>query len=703
MKTYLWHSLILLGIILLLIEWKFGLAILNVFQGNWWLVPCSDAVPGILSWDYFREEVWHYPLGKIEGYNYPLTTNIALTDGIPLMAVVFKLLHPFFDGEAYYYFGVWFAISFLLQAFFGYRLLSVFLPKRAWLVLLGTIFFLLSPVFLHRFAHHGLAIHWMILASFYYYFQTNFSAAKRLGAQTILIALMAWTHPYAAMMALLLGGATLLKISWQERVIPLWQLLAVGIAWIGMTLGLWEVMGYFSVGEQQLKNSNFGLYSANANALFNSFDKTSILPALPIAKDGQYEGFAFLGVGVLLLLLASLIFFPFVKRKTSKWRLRKAYLPLLLVIFLATLFSFSAQWTFGETVFAKMDYPDFLARRFRASGRFIWLLHYASILGIIVCFARLNLRNEIKIGVFLIAIGIQFYDIQPLVQRGYVQYEHPNHSFHKNTWQPLLNTVERIWTYPLHAESYLDNCDYGKLVNIAQSQQIPISAGRVIYFNWKEWENSRTYIEQQLASNIPDEQQAAFITSFEQYEAFRPLVEANELQAFLVESYLVFLPTSLYQNNEQFKDWQPINKELNEGLNSSITAFVEQYPKATLLFSVKDDARTNLGSEFIEWMRTKGSNIQTLPYRGSYAAIMRYHQIVDEQISENETVNVELSRLKVTSAGHNSENFSSITVDDKEYSPNKRGVNIVVMEQDSVVRVVNFDTYRSAYFGSEAF
>ncbi|MEM8528714.1 MAG: DUF6311 domain-containing protein, partial [Bacteroidota bacterium] len=378
----------LLGCILLMIHFKFGLEIFNVFESNWALIPCSDSVPGILSWEYFREQPWTYPLGQVQSYNHPMTSNIGLTDGIPIMAILFKLLHPLFGGEAYYYFGVWFILSFVLQAFFAYKLLSIFLPKRYWLLAFATLFFLLSPAFLHRFGHHALTVHWTLLASFWLYFHPNLSTIKRLFAQIGLTALMAWTHPYPTLMMLGMTGALLLKEGWVKRQLKWWQTPTIFLGSLTMVMGLWEVMGYFSLGENSLKNTDFGFYSANLNALFNSMGKTALVPALPLAKEGQYEGFAYLGTGLLGVFALLLLLRLLIKKRVPFPKYKAIYWPLLLVVLLATLFALSNAWTVGETTFAKMAYPSIISRRFRSSGRFIWFLHYLTTLSILVIFLK---------------------------------------------------------------------------------------------------------------------------------------------------------------------------------------------------------------------------------------------------------------------------------------------------------------------------
>lgn len=687
----------LLACILLMIHFKFGLEIFNVFEGNWGLVPCSDSVPGILSWEYFREQAWMYPLGQVQGYNYPMTSNIGLTDGIPIMAILFKLLHPLFGGEAYYYYGIWFGLSFLLQAFFAYKLLSIFLPKRYWLIAFATLFFLFSPPFLHRFGHHALTVHWTILASFWLYFHPSMSTTKKLFAQIGLTVLMTWTHPYPAVMMLGMTGALLLQEGWVKRQLKWWQTPAIFLGTIAVLIGLWEVMGYFSLGENSLKNTDFGFYSANLNALFNSMDKTVLLPALPLAKEGQYEGFAFLGTGVLGILGIVLLIRFGAKKRMIFPKYKATYWPLLLVVLLATLFSLSHVWTIGEITFAKMDYPSILAHRFRSSGRFIWFLHYLTLLSILVVFLKSRLNSYFKWVILLFALGIQIYDNSPFFERKYINHNGNNYSYKKDLWHPIIEHADRIWTYPPHGEAYRQDCDFGKLVNIAKTFQKPISTGRSAYYNMTEMSESRAYLHEQLANNIEEERDAVFITTFDHYEQFQPLIEQNIVQAFVLEQYLVFMPTDLYRKHKNLKNLSPITNELKNCPPIFIKDFLEKRSDATIILAVKDDAKTALSGEFKDWMKAKGSNIRELPFRGGYAAILRKNLLATENIATTDTAQVSLGKIQVQSAGRAGGNFSSIRVNGKEYSPNLRGINIVVLKKDTIREVINFDTYRSSY------
>ncbi|MEM8528357.1 MAG: hypothetical protein AAGG68_27185, partial [Bacteroidota bacterium] len=302
-----------------------------------------------------------------------------------------------------------------------------------------------------------------------------------------------------------------------------------------------------------------------------------------------------------------------------------------------------------------------------------------------------------KWSVLLIALGVQIYDTSPFFKRRYINHKGNNYSYKKELWHPVVSAADRIWTYPPHGESYRQDCDYGKLVNIAKSFQKPISTGRSAYFNVKEMADSRAYLHEQLATGIPKERGSIFITTFKHYELFQPLIEQNLVHAFVFEQYLVFVPLELYRNSKDIMNLSKITDELKASLPISVKDFITEREDATIILSVKDDAKTALSSEFRNWMQEKDSKIRELPFRGGYAAILRKNLLATEDITAVDTAQVSLGKIQVQSAGRAGGNFSSIKVNGKEYSPNLRGFNIVVVKKDTVREAINFDTYRSSY------
>ena len=104
-----------------------------------------------------------------------------------------------------------------------------------------------------------------------------------------------------------------------------------------------------------------------------------MVPAIPVG-GGQYEGFGYLGLGVLGCAAVALALRPWREARPTGAG------PLVWVCVLMAVFAFShrvqfAGWTVisYQTLFRRVAEP--LAYVYRSSGRFIWPLHYLCIAG----------------------------------------------------------------------------------------------------------------------------------------------------------------------------------------------------------------------------------------------------------------------------------------------------------------------------------
>ena len=86
---------VILGIALfigVLTIYHLNLSLLTLWPTNTGWLLHGDWAQHYLSWEFFRSTPWQFPLGTLENYFYPLTSNIGYTDAIPLMAFIFKPL-----------------------------------------------------------------------------------------------------------------------------------------------------------------------------------------------------------------------------------------------------------------------------------------------------------------------------------------------------------------------------------------------------------------------------------------------------------------------------------------------------------------------------------------------------------------------------------------------------------------------------------
>jgi hypothetical protein len=136
------------------------------------------------------------------------------------------------------------------------------------------------------------------------------------------------------------------------------------------------------------------------------------LKSLPL-ETFQYEGFNYIGLGILLLIFANLINWLVIQKKKIKINLK--ILPLIILCILLTLFALSNKVYWGEKLIWEYQLPSYLENmfsRFRASGRFIWPVHYLILSGVIYITFKLWTNKQLKFLIPLI-ICLQFIDFIP--------------------------------------------------------------------------------------------------------------------------------------------------------------------------------------------------------------------------------------------------------------------------------------------------
>ena len=163
--------------------------------------------------------------------------------------------------------------------------------------------FVLLPTLLIRVGHAALCAHWLILWALLVATRDPSTRFRPLGWAALGLT-AGMVQPYLAAMVLAVLGATAVApgpTPWPRR------LTALGTA-LAATVTGWWISGLFLLsGGSSLAAGGLGYYSMNLLAFVSPGDWSSFLPALPIASDGQaYEGFQYLGLGILLVLAAAL-------------------------------------------------------------------------------------------------------------------------------------------------------------------------------------------------------------------------------------------------------------------------------------------------------------------------------------------------------------------------------------------------------------
>jgi len=363
----------------------------------------GDPATHYLGWEYFRHAPWTFPLGLNPFYGLELGNSIIFSDSNPLLALLFKPFNAWLPAT-FQYFGLWLLACFVLQAWFGWKLLGL-MTGNPLIRLLGSGLLVFSPpMFLRMGGHLSLSGHFLILAALYLALLPNLY--RRRLAWGALLGVTAMVHAYLLAMVALIWVADLLGKTFSQQLTRRQGLLEGVLLFAVVSVCCWQA-GYFAIADGT-KSGGFGLYRMNLLSPFDPAGWSFVLPDLPKAS-GDYEGFNYAGLGVLSLVPLALIAW-LRNRQPLKDELRIRPWLLLALIGL-WLFALSNQIGVGAHTFS---YPlpkiaSNLANIFRASGRMFWPVLYALILMVMFLLVR-GYRPRIVVAVLALALTIQIVD-----------------------------------------------------------------------------------------------------------------------------------------------------------------------------------------------------------------------------------------------------------------------------------------------------
>jgi hypothetical protein len=664
-----------------------------------WLFE-GDLATHYLGWLFFRVEPWHFPLGKIERYLAPMGTTIGLTDSNPLLAISFKILAPVLPEPHFQYIGPWLLLCYCLQVLFAYALIGK-MTQSVVARILGAGLFLLSPPLLYRTGHDTLCSHWLILASYFcFVIHTSTSSFQRiLVAWSSLVVICGFIHPYVAVMVL--GIATAFSIS-RFALGPEREVLrsALFLGWLVVLLLLvWFILGHFTEGGPKA-GWGFGHFSTNLNAFFNPMGRSSLLPSLPTGP-GQYEGFAYLGLGTMLLVFAAIL--SVILGGIGACSLRY-WLPLFGFLCTCFLLAISNKIRLGNTLVLSIPFPESLTNLlapFRASGRFIWPVYYA-ILSVAMYHLLTARKTSLAVIILGFCVAIQVVDLGPRLYtteyRKSGQIESPLKS---PEWSQIATMIDGIVTWPPFRRQTSSLAeDYRFLALYAATNGLSVTTGYSARADVSFEDRYTRELSRHLKEGSLEPTKIYILSS-------RFLPEQTEIS--LDGSLTVLDGYWLWSNNKVLRDKLfKLPKVPFPFAKNDLLRFLQEHERSTIALAVRDEASSNLPVNVVALLGKWGSQITDLRLRGSYAAIIHSGGVVAQSLNNEEAVSLKcplgkvISGLKgivgeglieIHSAGIRVGDRSSIRIGGIEYSPNERGINIVVLNDEGfiVARAV-FDT-----------
>lgn len=360
----------------LLFDWSFVTG-----QGPYWADPRGivgggefDQAISMGGYFHFVRDNWRFPLFHVATLGAPGGNNILLADSIPALALVGRLWY-LATSDVVNLFGLWAVACFVLNgvAFtamtraMGLRTVSGALASAA----IGVS----MPILLARWGHPALCGQFVIplaIALHVRRLDPVFGAWRGWSVRAGLLAVLSLLiNPYLCAMVVGILFAALAQNVWtrpQDR----WRPAAAGLM-LAALLAVTVWGGGFLATGFIASPAGYGVFGMNlASPLFPQM--SGAFPAaahfMIDGTGGQHEGFAYLGAGVLLLLVVA--FSP--GMGSPKLMLRRFAAGFLLMAAFV-LFAISHEIYFFKFHLGTIPLPGAmldLADIFRASGRFVW-------------------------------------------------------------------------------------------------------------------------------------------------------------------------------------------------------------------------------------------------------------------------------------------------------------------------------------------
>jgi len=349
--------------------------------------------------------------------SYPQPLSISLFDPMPLLLLLARPFAALADPGTQF-FGYYFMFCLVLQGVFGYfaalnalRLggVSKGIASIIIAMLVGVLFASIPYTFYRFQGHTALSSHWILVLSIWVSLAGwDWRGARWYAANGAVVFVATGLNPYLALLVCA-STSVLVVMSWRvlglrevvQRVLAVAMIAALGLALFGFMDG------------SNAYSGGYGVYSMNLLGPFDSNGVARLLPLdVPDATTGQtFEGYTYVGLGVLLLVLAALL--AYVNHRVGPNRF--PFVPALCVVVCCTLLALSATVTLASHVL-EIPIPKlatYLLSRFRGSGRLFWMAGFWLILiSVVACSMRFGARRAALL--LSVLVVVQLVDIRAI-------------------------------------------------------------------------------------------------------------------------------------------------------------------------------------------------------------------------------------------------------------------------------------------------
>ena len=455
----------------------YGVRILNPTYDDWLLLGDMDLKQHYIGFCHYRVSSWQFPVGLIETLSYPNKMSVIYTDSIPGLAVLFKLF-AYVLPQKFQYFGLAGLLSFILTGGFAGLLLYRFLGNTIASVIYSLFFIVSYPVIQRMYYHTALASHWILLAALcLWLYQEELSVRTRVllwsGFGFLCVSIHSYFLPMVGLILLCavaddtwtsraqqdyaasfkpeeeIGGkkekakktekegkdraedkrARKSKYSQIDRTDKrtIWDSLKTGAVELfgfcaSAILALFIYGGFY--GSSSAVGEGLGTFTSNLNTFVNPLDDGRLYGSLPTYNGFQYEGFGYLGGGILLLLMTGVVAagVKYFLAQNNNRIFHTDHRPLIAAALFAVtcMLSMFPIVTLNDKKLFGVPYPGFVRKLlgiFRSNGRFIWTAVYLlMLLAITLCYRIFKQKLQFLYYILtILALGLQAYDISGML------------------------------------------------------------------------------------------------------------------------------------------------------------------------------------------------------------------------------------------------------------------------------------------------
>ena len=374
----------------------------------------ADISNGVSGYTYFQRDSWQLPLFHVSKLGAPTGTNITFTDGVPWVSLAGRLAFQAI-GVPVNLLGVWTAFCFVASAMTLTALVATLGQRNVAAAAMASVTGLCMPALLARWGHMSLMAQFEIPLALIFYLRNNRSdKAWRLFLLAAALTWLAlWTFPYLFIMVSAIVFVTIAQAVGNRTLkVTHAALLLAGLA---MIAGAVVALSGHLESHGGLGAEGVGVYSMNLLSPFVP-QRSGVFPELrdimADATGGQYEGFSYLGLGVVMLLLMTL---PWQVGKLREGVRHQDWMGGLLLCF--TLFALSNIVYLGGLRLVDIPLPGpvlHAAAMFRSTGRFFWPVMWS--MAALAIAAPIPFYGRYGALLLCLAIPLQWIDSQPLRQ-----------------------------------------------------------------------------------------------------------------------------------------------------------------------------------------------------------------------------------------------------------------------------------------------